>query len=98
MTAFSGGDAAVKGVSRETRSPFHVKQRNEPHLLSYAEIAEDDVENVLDVDPPGQPAQGLGGRRSSSATMSSRSEASRQGAVKGVSVAFQAPFGAVPGS
>ena len=44
------------------RQLFHVKQRNELHLLSYAEIAEDHIENILDIDPPGQAAESLGGR------------------------------------
>ena len=32
------------------------------HLLSDTEIAEDHVENVLDIDPPGQPAEALSGQ------------------------------------
>ena len=76
MAAFSGAAVAVKmAVSRETsgrRHAFHVKQRNESDLLSYTEIPENDVQNVLDIDPPGQPAEAWAADRSSSATNSSR--------------------------
>ena len=37
---------------------FHVKQRR---LLADAEFAEDDIENVLHVDPAGDPPQGPDG-------------------------------------
>src|SRR5690242_8589113 len=47
----------------DTGAPFHVKHSvnrlNERILLSYTELAEDDIEDVFNIDPTEQPAKGV---------------------------------------
>ena len=83
---------------------FHVKQRNELNLLSYAEIAKNHIKNVLDIDLTGQPAQAL--RRQSEllgddilASGQDRSAKARKSSALWVKLsAFSMPFSGQKGS
>ena len=63
--AFSRADRSrSKSVlSRETRTIVSRETaEHESALLSYAEIPENDVQNILDIDPAGQPPERMGGQ------------------------------------